>query len=72
MLRPLMNAGYDSAITLEIRYRLATALGEPWHVLGGSYAMLGAFLKEAGNDNDHPAQSTETVLNVTMYETETS
>jgi len=72
MLKPLVGAKYDSAITLEIRYRLAISLGEPWHVLGGSYAMLRGYLNATGNGEDHPAQSTETVLIEQMHETETN
>ncbi len=71
MLRPLVSAGYDAAITLEIRYRLALALGEPWHVLGGSYAMLRAFLKESGNDELLPATAVDTELIEERNETET-
>lgn len=44
MLSPLLSAGYDGAITMEVRYRYAVSLGEPWNVLGESYSLLRSFL----------------------------
>jgi sugar phosphate isomerase/epimerase len=51
MLPPLVAGGYRGAITLEIRYRCALALGEPWAVLGESYRLVGEFLNRAGVEN---------------------
>src|SRR5215211_3937591 len=47
MLRSMIGAGYDGAITMEIRYRHALARGEPWDVLADSYCRLVTFLDEA-------------------------
>jgi sugar phosphate isomerase/epimerase len=33
----LQNAGWNGAITLEIRYRYALELGQPWDVLAASF-----------------------------------
>jgi sugar phosphate isomerase/epimerase len=47
MLASLLEAGYNGAITMEIRYRYALALGEPWDVLAGSYALALETLRSA-------------------------
>jgi sugar phosphate isomerase/epimerase len=46
MLAPLLP-DYRGAITMEIRYRCALALGEPWAVLQESYRTLTSFVAEA-------------------------
>lgn len=46
MLASLIESGFGGAITLEIRYRFALAMGEPWLVLAGSYDILASFLRE--------------------------
>ena len=50
MLQPLIESGYQGAITMEIRYRCALALGEPWSVLGGSYSLLSSYLRQFTGD----------------------
>jgi sugar phosphate isomerase/epimerase len=44
-LDPILDRGYQGAITLEVRYRFARSMGEPWNVLGGSYALLRSYLE---------------------------
>jgi sugar phosphate isomerase/epimerase len=36
-LATLASAGYAGSVIMEIRYRYALAVGEPWHVLRDSY-----------------------------------
>jgi sugar phosphate isomerase/epimerase len=45
LLRPLTGRGFDGAITLEVRYRFARAMGDPWTMLGDSYARFSSFLR---------------------------
>jgi sugar phosphate isomerase/epimerase len=47
MLAPLIAGNYQGAVTMEIRYRCALAMGDPWSVLQGSYAIFESFLSDA-------------------------
>lgn len=49
----LLAEGYRGAISLEVRYRFAQSMGEPWDVLGGSYALARGFL------DAHPSEARE-------------
>lgn len=44
----LLHSGYRGAITLEVRYRFAQSMGEPWSVLGGTYELLRSYLVSQG------------------------
>lgn len=44
----LLRARFSGAMTLEVRYRFALAMGEPWNVLGESYALLRSALDGRG------------------------
>jgi sugar phosphate isomerase/epimerase len=58
MLAPLVGSGYSGTITMEIRYRCALALGDPWQVLGESYALLDAYLGQVGTNRSGETLST--------------
>lgn len=60
LLTPLLERGYQEAITLELRYRFAKTMGDPWNVLGGSYALLRSFLEthEGGQERVQKSKAT--------------
>lgn len=53
MMEPLLDDGYRGAITLEVRYRFALSMGDPWRVLGDSYTILRSYLDTRGIEQRH-------------------
>lgn len=54
-LAALIQSGYDGAITLEVRYRHARSIGDPWTVLSNNYAQVQSFLRALESRAGHDA-----------------